>query len=212
MADSSASAYKIIVVGDVGVGKTCFARRLAYPDQEFAMQAPSVGMEQFPVTLDVDNEQAMVHLWDTAGQERFRTISASFYRKSAGVIVAYDCTVEDSFHTCSSWLQELSRYQLSQAPKVLCAMKTDVIDGRQVTTERGKGMAQELGLVYVEVSAATNLNLTEPLKVLVRAARQDQKSGTIHGKSRPRIKTAHDVINLRSSTVSTDSKTKSGCC
>lgn len=56
-------------------------------------------------TINLDGKSVKVQIWDTAGQERFRTITQTYYRGAHGVILAYDCTSNESFENISNWVK-----------------------------------------------------------------------------------------------------------
>ena len=66
-----------------------------------------VGIDFKINVINLNNKSVKVQIWDTAGQERFRTITQTYYRGAQGVILAYDCTSEDSFKAVSTWLEQV---------------------------------------------------------------------------------------------------------
>ena len=88
--------FKILIIGDSGVGKSCLLLRFGNNrfEQSFL---PTIGIDFNIKTLEMDNKIIKMQIWDTAGQERFQTITRSYYRGSHGIIVVYDVTDADSF-------------------------------------------------------------------------------------------------------------------
>jgi len=101
--------FKVLIVGDAGVGKSCLLLRFA--DNYFTEgYISTIGVDFKIATIQVEGESVKLQVWDTAAQERFRTITSNYYRGAHGVIVAYDISDRQSFANCQAWLQEADRY------------------------------------------------------------------------------------------------------
>ena len=88
--------FKIIIIGDAGVGKSNMLIR--YLKDEFDMaKAPTVGVEFASKMVKVDKDQAKLQIWDTAGQEKFKATSKQYFRNAAGIILVYDITKKKTF-------------------------------------------------------------------------------------------------------------------
>ncbi|XP_042455859.1 ras-related protein RIC1-like isoform X3 [Zingiber officinale] len=134
--------FKLLLIGDSGVGKSCLLLRFA--DDSY--------LESYISTIGVD-------FWDTAGQERFRTITSSYYRGAHGIIVVYDVTDEESFNNVKQWFSEIDRYASESVNKLLVGNKCDLTANRVISYETGKAFADEIGIPFLETSAkdATNV-------------------------------------------------------
>ncbi|KAK1267103.1 Ras-related protein RIC1 [Acorus gramineus] len=141
-AKSSDYLFKLLLIGDSGVGKSCLLLRFA--DDSY--------IESYISTIGVD-------FWDTAGQERFRTITSSYYRGAHGIIVVYDVTDQESFNNVKQWLSEIDRYASESVNKLLVGNKSDLAANRAVSYETAKAFADEIGIPFLETSAkdATNV-------------------------------------------------------
>jgi small GTP-binding protein len=98
--------FKVLVVGESGVGKTCLLQRFADDDFKVAYTA-TIGIDYKVRTLTVGNDVIKLQVWDTAGQERFRTLTAAYFRGANGIILVYDITQELSFDQLSGWLKSI---------------------------------------------------------------------------------------------------------
>merc|ERR1711981_738989 len=97
--------FKLLLIGDSGVGKSCLLLRFA--DDTYAESYIStIGVDFKIRTIQLEGKTIKLQIWDTAGQERFRTIS-SCYRGAHGIIVVYDITDGDSFANVKQWLEEI---------------------------------------------------------------------------------------------------------
>ena len=99
--------FKLIVIGDPGVGKTALVQQLT--KKQFPQHyETTIGIDFATKTILIkDNMLIKSHIWDTAGQENFSSIIASYYREVAGAMVVFDLTNAESFDHCAFWLSEL---------------------------------------------------------------------------------------------------------
>nr|XP_032836009.1 ras-related protein Rab-35 isoform X2 [Petromyzon marinus] len=99
--------FKLLIIGDSGVGKSSLLLR--FSDNVFSgSHITTIGVDFKIRTMDVGGERVKLQIWDTAGQERFRTITSTYYRGTHGVIVVYDVTSAESFVNVQRWLQEIT--------------------------------------------------------------------------------------------------------
>ncbi|OHT09995.1 Ras-related protein RIC1 [Tritrichomonas foetus] len=122
-----------------------------------------------------------MQVWDTAGQERFRTITASYYRGSNGIIIVYDVTDRESFDHVSYWMKEIDRLATADVCKLLVGNKADLTEKRAVTTEEGQALANQFGITFVETSAKENTNVEEIFAKMAEA--MQKKAGALVGSS-----------------------------
>ncbi|PSN37655.1 putative Ras-related protein Rab-33 [Blattella germanica] len=118
--------FKIIVVGDSNVGKTCLTYRFC--EGKFLDKSEAtIGVDFRERTVDVNGEEIKLQLWDTAGQERFRkSMVQHYYRNVHAVVVVYDVTKMSSFHSLLQWIEECDRHNLtSDVPRILVGNKCD---------------------------------------------------------------------------------------
>lgn len=152
--------FKILLIGDSGVGKSCILTR--FSDDMFAESFIStIGVDFKIRTIDIDNKMIKLQIWDTAGQERFRTITSSYYRGSHGVIIVYDVTNKLSFNNVKMWLSEIERHASPSVNKLLIGNKIDLGNKREVSYEEGKDFADSMGMSYLETSAKSGDNVEQ---------------------------------------------------
>lgn len=158
--------FKLLVIGESGVGKTCMLLRFA--DGHFEENFLStIGVDFKVKEITVDEKRVKLQIWDSAGQERFRNITASYYRNCNGIIIVYDITSLDSFNKVSEWIEEVRRY-VPTAPLLLVGNKVDMEDKREVQKELGEKLAEKLGLIFLETSAMTAYNIEESFVELTK--------------------------------------------
>jgi len=114
--------FKILLIGDSGVGKSCLLLRFA-DDSWTDTHISTIGVDFKIKTLQLDGKVIKLQIWDTAGQERFRTITSSYYRGAQGIILVYDCTDQESFSNVRQWMGEIDRYACENVNKLLVATK-----------------------------------------------------------------------------------------
>eukprot|EP01105_Mastigella_eilhardi_P023603 TRINITY_DN5993_c0_g2_i1.p2 TRINITY_DN5993_c0_g2~~TRINITY_DN5993_c0_g2_i1.p2 ORF type:complete len:223 (+),score=73.19 TRINITY_DN5993_c0_g2_i1:59-670(+) len=171
--------FKILLIGDSGVGKSCLLLRFA-DDAWTDTHIATIGVDFKIKTLNCDGKVIKLQIWDTAGQERFRTITSSYYRGAQGIILVFDCTDVETFNNVKQWLGEIERYACENVNKLLVANKTDLVDSRAVTSSTAKEFADSMEIPYIETSAKNSYNVEETFMQIARAIkdRLNQSQGT----------------------------------
>lgn len=106
--------FKIVLVGNSGVGKTCLVRQFTEQkspsDSESLGQSITIGVDFFIKSVSLPRGASVkLQLWDTAGQERFRSITQSYYRSAHCLILVYDIASQASFDALPRWLKDVDR-------------------------------------------------------------------------------------------------------
>lgn len=149
--------FKLLLIGDSGVGKSCLLLRFA-DDTYTESYISTIGVDFKIRTIELDGKTIKLQIWDTAGQERFRTITSSYYRGAHGIIVVYDVTDLDSFNNVKQWLSEIDRYACDNVNKLLVGNKCDMSARKVVDYNTAKEFAEQLGksLMFVVVVLITS--------------------------------------------------------
>ena len=150
--------FKLLLIGDSGVGKSCLLLRFA-DDTYTESYISTIGVDFKIRTIQLDGKTIKLQIWDTAGQERFRTITSSYYRGAHGIIVVYDVTEMESFNNVKQWLHEIDRYATEGVNKLLVGNKSDLVAKRQVDTASAKDLADGLSIPFLETSAKNAENV-----------------------------------------------------
>ncbi|XP_070847863.1 ras-related protein Rab-19-like [Chaetodon trifascialis] len=160
--------FKIILIGDSNVGKTCVVQN--FKSGIFSeKQQNTIGVDFSVRTLDIEGKKVKMQVWDTAGQERFRTITQSYYRSAHGAIIAYDITRRPTFDSVTHWIKEVELYGASNVMLVLIGNKCDLEQERQVQFEEACNLANEMGiLAALETSAKESQNVEEAFMMMAR--------------------------------------------
>ena len=148
---------KIVLLGDVNVGKTSIASRYCKNSfNEHHINTIGGAYQQQKVVLS-NGAMIKLHIWDTSGQERFRAMTNLYYRDAQVAILTYDITNESTFASIDFWIQEL-KYKVENENMILCLVgnKCDVNqEDRKITNFKGKNYAQENNMIFFETSAKT---------------------------------------------------------
>ena len=144
--------YKIVVIGDINVGKTSILSRFRYGSFE-PNYIPTVGIDFFTKNIFHDDKAIRLILWDTAGQERFRSLIPSYLKNADCIIIVFDITNKESFFSVDHWLKDAKEHTLLHTFLILCGNKSDLKDKRNVTEEEINNFVEKNYLEYVECSA-----------------------------------------------------------
>jgi len=176
--------YKILLIGDAGVGKSNLLQR--YTDDPFSeSHIATIGVDFKIRTVEMDGKRVKLQIWDTAGQERFRTIASSYYRNAHGFLIVYDVTNTESFNNVAMWLEEINRYcNTPGVSKVLVGNKSDLVMKKVVDFHTAQEFAEKSGMEFVETSAKSYTNVEQMFDSLVEDIVQ---------RSQPKLEDPHTV-------------------
>nr|XP_055032906.1 PDZ domain-containing protein 7 isoform X1 [Misgurnus anguillicaudatus]XP_055032907.1 PDZ domain-containing protein 7 isoform X1 [Misgurnus anguillicaudatus]XP_055032908.1 PDZ domain-containing protein 7 isoform X1 [Misgurnus anguillicaudatus] len=167
---------KTILVGDSGVGKTSLLVQFDQGKFIPGSFSATVGIGFTNKVLTVDELKVRLQIWDTAGQERFRSVTHAYYRDAQALLLLYDITSRSSFDNTRAWLTEIHEYAQDDVVIMLIGNKTDMSNTRVIRREDGEKLAREFGVIFLETSAKTGLNVDQAFitvaKELVRRSVQ----------------------------------------
>ncbi|XP_013928865.1 PREDICTED: ras-related protein Rab-8A [Thamnophis sirtalis] len=164
--------FKLLLIGDSGVGKTCALFRFS-EDAFNATFISTIGLDykrkhEVLQNLLVDGKRGPNQMWDTAGQERFRTITTAYYRGAMGIMLVYDITNEKSFENIQNWVRNIEEHASPDVEKMILGNKCDITNKRQVSREQGEKLAVSFGIKFMETSAKANINIENAFFTLAR--------------------------------------------
>ncbi len=160
--------YKVLLLGDSTVGKTCFLLR--YCDKSFQdAHLSTIGLDYRLKTMTLKNNKTIkLQIWDTAGQDRFRAITKNYYKGANGIILIYDVTNSQTFENVKNWITQIKEEASKNVVIYLAANKIDVADDLKVITpEEGQKMADEYHMPFFETSAKEGININEIFEDIV---------------------------------------------
>ena len=159
--------YKIILVGDSGVGKTCLLSM--YINGKCGPTIPTIALEFCTKEIELDdNYKVKVQLWDTAGQERFKSLAMTYYRKAYGILLLFDVTKRSSFISCKHYLEEVRLNSDKNCVIYLIGNKIDLKNQREITYDEANLFAKIEKIKYVETSAIKNMKVEEVFSSLLK--------------------------------------------
>jgi GTP-binding nuclear protein Ran len=150
--------FKLILVGDGGVGKTTFVKRHLTGEFEKKYIA-TLGVEVHPLKFHTTRGLLVFNIWDTAGQEKFGGLRDGYYIQGQAAIIMFDVTSRITYKNVPNWHRDLVRV-CDYIPIVLVGNKVDIKDrkvkAKQITFHRKKN------LQYYDISAKSNYNFEKP--------------------------------------------------
>eukprot|EP01035_Chromulina_nebulosa_P017707 gene17707-23299_t len=165
---SPLAKYKIVFLGDQGVGKTSIITRFMYDSFDKNYQA-TIGIDFLSKTMYLEDRTVRLQLWDTAGQERFRSLIPSYIRDSSVAVVVYDITNRASFLNTSKWIEDVRNERGNDVILALVGNKTDLAERRQVPVEEGEDKALKENIIFIESSAKAGFNIKALFRKLATA-------------------------------------------
>ena len=159
-------AYKLVLGGDGGVGKTSMVHR--FVEDEFDVDYKStIGTSIMKKECEFEGLESKVRfvIWDLAGQSQFKRVRSSYVANAEAGILVFDVTRRDTFDSLKTWYSET----LEASPNIaliIVGNKIDLTDSIEVTTTEGLDTANKLGLSYIETSAKTGENIEDAFKML----------------------------------------------
>ncbi|CEL93240.1 unnamed protein product [Vitrella brassicaformis CCMP3155] len=152
--------FKLVTVGDSGVGKSCLLTRFVQ-DVYSDFHVSTIGVDFKTVVTMIKGKLVKLQLWDTAGQERFSVVTGNYYRNADGFVLVYDATSRESFDHVDQWLNQIQEHHDCgpSTVKLLVGNKYDLKDQIQVSEEEAKACADRIGAIFVNTSAKTASNV-----------------------------------------------------
>ena len=157
-------SFKLIVIGDSFVGKSCITTNATKNIFENYYSA-TVGFEFFTILYRINSQNIRLQIWDTCGQEEYRSLIQNFYRNSSLAILVYSIDNKNSFENLEIWLNEIRTKGNPDVKIFLVGNKIDLEDKREVSTEEGKLFYENNKLsLFIETSAKNGTNIQELFK------------------------------------------------
>eukprot|EP01115_Flamella_aegyptia_P009667 TRINITY_DN41367_c0_g1_i1.p1 TRINITY_DN41367_c0_g1~~TRINITY_DN41367_c0_g1_i1.p1 ORF type:complete len:216 (+),score=67.80 TRINITY_DN41367_c0_g1_i1:91-738(+) len=201
--------YKILVVGDLGSGKTSLIHRYVNGTFSSTYRA-TIGVDFALKTLRwEDRLNIRLQLWDIAGQERFGHMTRVYYKEAVGAMIVYDVTREKTFQAVTKWKADIDE-NLSDIPVLLLANKCDLIDKDQdLDKEMLDRFCKENGFIgWFSTSAKDDVNVDEAGDFLVKNILMRDPKAQKNSQDKPT-----GVVDLKGGAQSNTSseKTDKGC-
>jgi len=156
--------FKLLLVGDGGVGKTTFVKRHLTGEFEKKYIA-TIGVDVHPLSFQTSRGKIIFDVWDTAGQEKFGGLRDGYYIQGQAAIIMFDVTSRITYKSVPNWHRDISR---------VCENIPIVLVGNKIDTKQRKVLAKQINfhrkknLQYYDISAKSNYNFEQPFKWLAR--------------------------------------------
>ncbi len=193
--------YKVLLLGDSTVGKTCFL--MQYTDKTFQdVHMSTIGLDYRLKTMTLKSGKIIkLQIWDTAGQDRFRAITKNYYKGANGIILIYDITSLQTYDNVKNWISQIREEASPNVVIYIAGNKIDLEEERKVKTEEGQKLADEYGFPFYETSAKNDINIKETFEELV------EKIDSVYSKLE-----ANNQGTAKKNKLYKAKGNKSGCC
>ncbi len=204
-------SFKMIVIGDAGVGKSCLTNRAA-KEKFLSDYSPTVGFEFLTFSTNIENKIIKLQIWDTCGQEVYRSLISNFYRNASLAMMVYSIDNRESFLHINQWLKEIRIQSHPDVKIILVGNKSDLENERAVTYDEAKKFKEENQILYFEeTSAKTGFKAKEAFEEAARILYNEHKNYKLRSKTETLANTIHksDVPKKLSKEKK---KRNKGCC
>lgn len=186
----NAPKFKLILVGDGGVGKTTFVKRHMTGEFEKKYVA-TMGVEVHPLCFYTNVGPVIFNCWDTAGQEKFGGLRDGYYIGGQSAIIMFDVTARVTYKNVPHWYKDLVRI-CENIPIVLCGNKTDCKDRK--VKPKDILFHRKKNLQYYDISAKSNYNFEKPFLYIARKLTGD---GGVHFVKQPALAPPEVKMDMR---------------
>lgn len=218
--------YKLVVLGDGGVGKTALTIQLCL--NHFVETYDPTIEDSYRKQVQIDGQSCMLEVLDTAGQEEYIALRDQWIRDGEGFVLVYSISSRSSFTRIQKFHHQIQRVKetatsgsptypgsplsaslastgFGPAPVMLVGNKCDRVTEREVSTQEGSALAKELGCDFVEASAKNCVNVEKAFYEVVRQLRRQRhqnvgpNKGNTKGPVRAGTGRGHHISNGESS-------------
>ena len=172
--------FKIILLGDSGVGKTSLLYR--YMDGEFTTNRLCTIDADFKIkSLAIDEfSSAKITIWDTCGQERYRSITRGYFKDAHGIILVYDIADKRSFTDLDLWLDEVKKNVIKEDISIILIGNKIDLKYRSINSEEAENFAKENKLMYCETSCKEGKNIEKAFDMITKDIVNKQNNNNIY--------------------------------
>jgi len=188
--------YKLVVLGDGGVGKTALTIQLCL--NHFVESYDPTIEDSYRKQVMIDGQSCMLEVLDTAGQEEYTALRDQWIRDGEGFVLVYSISSRPSFTRIHKFYKQIQRVKESSqdgspnypgsplstssssggsgpAPVMLVGNKCDRVTERAVSIQEGVALAKELGCDFLEASAKNCINVERAFFDVVRQLRRQKQ-------------------------------------
>lgn len=203
--------FKIILLGDVAVGKTSIMNRFIDNTYNSSYYC-TIGVDFKVKSLKISNTtSANLKIWDTCGQEKFRSITRQYYSNTNGICLVYDLTNKNSFEKLDNWIQDIKNIGLEDILIFIVGNKLDSSERKMYLSDEAKRYAKNSSLEYIEVSAKNGKNIIPLFELMTKRLIQLENYKNKNKKKDDDIGVKPLSISERNNIVVIKEK-NNGCC
>ncbi|SJX61727.1 small G-protein Ras2 [Sporisorium reilianum f. sp. reilianum] len=177
--------YKLVVLGDGGVGKTALTIQLCL--NHFVETYDPTIEDSYRKQTVIDDQPCMLEVLDTAGQEEYTALRDQWIREGEGFLLVYSISARATFERVERFRSQISRVKDQEphtVPIMLVGNKCDKVNEREVSREEGQALAHRLGCKFIESSAKTCVNVERAYYTVVRMIREQREGTVTHKKEK----------------------------
>lgn len=168
--------YKILLIGDKGVGKTSLVNRMLGNDIKEI--DTTIGVEFTSTVQTVEEKMIKIHMWDCAGDEAFFPLIQVYFRDSACAIIVMDLTSCVGLKRAEKWIMRyIQEKGETEIPFILIGNKLDLANERIISEKEGNDLAEKYGAKYIETSAKTGANTRDCLNMITKHIYENMDKG-----------------------------------
>jgi len=207
--------FKIIVIGNAGVGKSCLSY-YGTTKKFLENYKPTLGFEYYKYNAIVDNKKIRLQIFDTCGQEIYNSLIKNFYKNTGLAIIVYSIDDYNSFKGIDNWVKQLKSYATPDIQIFLIGNKND-LPNREVSYEEGENYKNEYKFnIFMESSAKSGFNVEKifdnAIKILyVKHEKLKNFSGVCINISKDDDKISKENIKLDAKELIKKNKKKKKC-
>ena len=170
--------YKIVLLGDVNVGKASTLLHYVGDTLNDDGKVPTFGMDVKYKYVTIDNKKIRIVLWDTTGQERFQSLTKNFLKGADGILLLFDLNRKETFINLKKWITEI--HNLANNPKlVIAGNRFDKINKREITEQSLKVFGEKIGAETFEFSSTSGEGVNEIFSCLIDKLFEDKSIGQV---------------------------------
>ena len=162
MSDNLIETFKIVLLGESGVGKTSIISQFIDNNFQDDIQSSTGGTFSSKTFTYSDNKILKFEIWDTAGQERYRALTKMFYKDANAAILVYDITRKISFEELQTyWVEQIKEYAPPNIILAVVGNKSDLAAEEEVDEETARNYSEELGALFFTTSAKNSARIDD---------------------------------------------------
>ena len=176
--------FKVVAIGDGGVGKTSITMRYVYEKFDTKYKA-TIGVGYAVKKLISGDNKITLSILDTGGQEMFDYIRPFYYKGASGAIIVFDVTRKKTYDRLEKWFTDLYKNCGREIPVILVANKIDLADERVISTAEGESYALQKDVSFYETSAKTGQNVVDVMAELANLILLEKKKARVVPETKP---------------------------